>query len=70
MSACEKCWRDASARAVHLGGHTVDHYHTLLRERAAAPCSPEEQAGIEVRSGPDGHSESRINVAPFMENHP
>lgn len=45
MSACEKCWADASAKAIMLGGSVTDHYKTLLDERKDAPCSPEEQAG-------------------------
>jgi predicted trehalose synthase len=40
---CEKCWADAFARAYHMGGHQVDHYHQLLAERKDNPCSPEEQ---------------------------
>lgn len=37
MSVCEKCWRDA--------GGSMDRYVELLRERAAHPCTPEQQAG-------------------------
>jgi hypothetical protein len=44
MSACEKCWRDASARVLYLGGSVADHYADLLRERANTPCSPQEQS--------------------------
>lgn len=36
MSACEKCWSDS------LGGV---EYHQLVKERAANPCTPEQQAG-------------------------
>lgn len=45
MSACEKCWADAFARARALGGSQVDHYHQLLKEREMKPCTPEEQRG-------------------------
>lgn len=45
MSACEKCWRDATEAAVLRGVDTVDEYHRLLEERAGHPCSPEEQRG-------------------------
>lgn len=45
QGACEKCWRDASARAMHLGGSTVEHYRDLLRERQDNPCSEAEQRG-------------------------
>ena len=38
MAACEKCWRDANARAMHLGGTVSDHYHALLEERRDNPC--------------------------------
>ena len=45
MAACEKCWAEASAAAIHLGGSVVDHYHRLLKERNDSPCTPEEQMG-------------------------
>lgn len=47
MPACEKCWRDASLRALLRGGHVADHYRELLEERRETPCTPEEQAGEE-----------------------
>lgn len=34
MTACETCWGDAYTRARMLGGTQVEHYHTLLTERA------------------------------------
>lgn len=37
MASCEKCWADA--------GGDPDRYAELGRERAASPCTPEEQAG-------------------------
>jgi len=36
VSACEKCWTDS-----RNGGD----YHRLVKERAANPCTPEQQAG-------------------------
>lgn len=45
MSACEKCWRDASQRAWLLGGSVTEHYHALLDERRDNPCAPEEAMG-------------------------
>jgi hypothetical protein len=39
MSACEKCWRDASARVLFLGGSVSEHYRALLEERRDNPCS-------------------------------
>jgi hypothetical protein len=38
MAACERCWRDAHFRVMHLGGSVIDHYHDLLRERTDRPC--------------------------------
>ena len=32
MSACEKCWTEASFDARLKGGSVVDHYHRLLIE--------------------------------------
>lgn len=62
MSACEKCWRDASARAFHLGGFVSDHYRDLLAERANNPCSEAEQRGDEhlphVAASSDGHEDT------------
>lgn len=42
MSACEKCWGDA-----HRGSQfsIAEEYERLIAARAAAPCTPEEQAG-------------------------
>jgi hypothetical protein len=51
MAACEKCWRDASARVLYLGGSVADHYADLLRERKDNPC-PEERSG-EARTAPE-----------------
>lgn len=45
MSACEKCWSDASRRVFLTGGSTADEYQKLLAERKNCPCSPREQAG-------------------------
>ena len=46
MSACEKCWADAFMRArMNPMKAQVEHYHDLLYERRATPCSPEEQRG-------------------------
>ena len=42
---CEKCWKDASLRALLRGGSVADHYEHLLQERKDSPCSPEEQHG-------------------------
>jgi hypothetical protein len=42
---CEKCWADAYKAARLLGGDQVEHYHRLLRERAGAPCTSEQQRG-------------------------
>lgn len=49
---CEKCWGDAYVRMMTLGGDQTTHYHDLLRERRANPCTPEEQRGSrEAESG-------------------
>jgi hypothetical protein len=45
MSACEKCWRDAQERALHLGGFVSEHYYALLEERKNNPCTEGEQKG-------------------------
>ena len=50
MPACEKCWSDAYLRARLRGGSQVDHYHVLLREREATPCTPEQQRGSADRT--------------------
>ena len=42
MSACAKCWQDATMRAMDRGGSITDHYHDLLEERKDKPCSDEE----------------------------
>ncbi|MCP4967418.1 MAG: hypothetical protein GY926_19570 [bacterium] len=43
---CEKCWGDAYGGGYFDGCETqTERYHQLLDERAANPCSPEEQAG-------------------------
>lgn len=46
MAGCEKCWSDAGRRE-HRGTSKTktDHYHDLLEERTANPCTPEEQCG-------------------------
>ena len=41
MAACEQCWRDASERALLLGGSVFDHYRQLLAERKDNPCPPD-----------------------------
>lgn len=43
MATCEKCWRDAAWRVMHLGGSQVERYAQLLKEREATPCTPEQQ---------------------------
>jgi hypothetical protein len=43
MSACEKCWRDANARMLMLGGSVSDHYRDLLDERRDNPCPAVEE---------------------------
>lgn len=54
MSACEKCWRDASMRALLLGGSVVDHYRDLLKERADKPCTAEQHLSkTRLESAPD-----------------
>lgn len=64
MSACEKCWSDANARAFMLGGNVVDHYHDLLDERRDAPCSAAEQRGdVEDTRHFVGH-ESELPLKP------
>jgi len=45
MSACERCWRDASAQAAAMGGSVSDRYAALLVERANRPCSIEDAIG-------------------------
>jgi hypothetical protein len=45
VSACEKCWRDASKAMLTRGVDQVEEYHRLLQERKDNPCSPEEQDG-------------------------
>lgn len=30
MAACEKCWEEASRRALFRGGSVVRHYHHVL----------------------------------------
>lgn len=46
MAMCEKCWQDAYVREFgEPFKPQVDHYRNLLKERAATPCSPKEQAG-------------------------
>jgi hypothetical protein len=45
--ACEKCWTDANREALLLGNlaSVPEIYRRLLTERAAAPCTPDEQTG-------------------------
>lgn len=38
MAACEKCWNDARAEAIHIGGDVSSRYRKLLRERQDRPC--------------------------------
>ena len=46
MSACEKCWADAGARALAQPTKSqAEHYRDVLWERRDAPCTPEEQRG-------------------------
>lgn len=45
MTACEKCWGDAWIMSQTTGHSQSECYRKLLIERAANPCSPEEQAG-------------------------
>jgi hypothetical protein len=45
MSACEKCWRDASARSLNTGECLSEVYSNLCAERADNICTPLEQAG-------------------------
>lgn len=52
MSSCEKCWRDSHAGDT---GDSVTEYHRLMRERHAAPCSPEEQAGPDAGTCQECH---------------
>lgn len=43
MSACERCWGVACARAHLIGGDVAEHYRDLLDERHDTPCSLAEQ---------------------------
>ena len=46
MASCEKCWNDAYTRSrIDTSKGQADHYRDLIEERAANPCTPEEQAG-------------------------
>ena len=38
VTAYEKCWEDATVRAMSRGGSITDHYHDLLEERKDKPC--------------------------------
>ena len=42
---CEKCWRDANARMLTMGGSATDHHAQLLLERNDNPCTPAEMCG-------------------------
>lgn len=42
---CEKCWRDAAARVMHMGGDQAIRYAEIIRERNTNPCTLEEQCG-------------------------
>lgn len=46
--ACEKCWTDASREATLTGDvvNIPEIYRRLLTERAADPCTPDEQEGF------------------------
>jgi hypothetical protein len=58
MSVCEKCWRDASQRALLLGGFVSEHYRDLLLEREKRPCSKAERDGV------DGGHDKPSTAAP------
>ena len=46
MSACERCWWDASLISRETGEDRIDCYRRLLKEREGPNiCTPEEQAG-------------------------
>ena len=49
MASCEKCWRDANRDPY---GNVADEYDRLLHERAARPCTPEQQAGDDATECP------------------
>ena len=49
MTICEKCWADAHKRAWFNPWQSVsEHYKDILKERAAKPCSAEQQRGEEL----------------------
>jgi hypothetical protein len=47
MPSCERCWSEASARAVGTHRPTIDVYYEVVKERedAGLICTPQEQAG-------------------------
>lgn len=60
MSACEKCWADASMRSMHNGRSVADNYRDLIIEREDTPCSAEQQkfaAGIVCEEVIDARSD-------------
>ncbi len=42
---CEKCWAEAYRMSIGNGKMQYLNYNVLLKERAAHPCTPQEQAG-------------------------
>ena len=51
--ACEKCWGDAYLRSLVDGRAQSDHYRDLLEERKDNPCTPEQEAGVDVDKAPE-----------------
>lgn len=47
MPSCEKCWSEASRRAMFLGGSVSDHYYRVMKEAedSGIVCTPREKAG-------------------------
>lgn len=61
---CEKCWADACLRAQVSGKSQYEEYKLLLEERAAAPCTPEQQRGEEASDGLRNRVETPAPGAP------
>jgi hypothetical protein len=49
MPSCERCWRDAGARAYSKQTSTSEEYQALI---AARECTPEQQAGEDATECP------------------
>lgn len=47
MASCEKCWSEASRRALLEGGSVSDHYYRVMKEveDSGNVCTPRERAG-------------------------